>query len=146
MSLELDAIRTAYETLHLTPELIAEARGMDVLSVQTALAACSPLYRRVNKLNGNTPLEGAEGEDLDFTNEDLREANAIILTTAKEAEHPDGTPDYRTRFAAAVYIRDDKKGRKLPPKQVTGGNTFNIFEFNAALKEAREAKQRTIPV
>lgn len=145
MSLELETIRIAYETLNLSPELIAEERGMDVLAVQTALAACSPLYRKVNKLNGNSP-EVTPEDDLDFTNEDLREANAIILRAAKEAEHPDGTPDYRTRFAAATYIRDDKKGRKLPPKQVTGGNTFNIFEFNNALKEAREAKQKAIPV
>lgn len=139
MQLEVEAIKTAFETLGLSPEAIAEERGMDIVSVKAALMSSSSKYRKMMGASEEKPNE------LDFTDDELKEANEIIVNTAKYATNADGLPDYRTRLAAATYIRDDKKGRKIPVKLLNGGNTFNILQFNEALQQSREAMKKAIP-
>jgi len=140
MSCQVDTIKTAYEILGLTPEQISEAQdGLTVTAVKAALMSASAKYR---KDIGVTSVDNDESRELDFTDEELRDVNQIIKECAKEATLSDGTPDYRTRLAAATYIRDDKKGRKNPVKQM--GNQFNIFSFNESIKQMREAKSRII--
>lgn len=137
MTLEVESIKTAYEVLGLTPELIAEERNVDIVSVKAALMSSSSKYRKdmgIKDSDGNA-------SELDFSDDELKEANEIIVNTAKYAVTSDGSPDYKTRLAAATYIRDDKKGRKIPVKLLNGGNTFNIVQFNEALKANREMKQ-----
>ncbi len=137
MSLEAEAIKTAYETLGMSPQEIAEDRGgLEVASVKACLMATSSKYR---KDVGAATEE--ELNTLDFTNDDLKDVNAIILETAKYATTPDGAVDYKVRLQAATYIRDDKKGRKEAVKAL-GGNQFNILNFNESLKSLRETKER----
>jgi hypothetical protein len=132
MGTEQLTIKTAYEDLNMSPEEIADDRGLDVVTVKASLAATSSKYRK----DCGTFTEA----ELDFTDQDLKDVNEIIVETAKHAELSDGTPDYRTRLAAATYIRDDKKGRKNIQKAL-GGTQFNILNFNESLAKLRETKE-----
>src|SRR5271165_4740433 len=102
MSIEDESIRTAYEVEHMSPSQIAEDRGLNEIAVKSKLMAISVQYRRACKVE-------PEGEDtLNFTDTQLQMVNQVILETALAAETSDGHVDYRTRLAAAIYIRDDK--------------------------------------
>ena len=133
MSGEAESIRVAFETLGMTPEEIGEDRGLEVTSVKASLMATSSKYR---KACGQEP---EEEDTLNFSDADLRDVNAIILSTAKYAEDPN------LRFKAATYVRDDKKGRKEVVKQM-GNQSFNILVFNEQIAKLREAKQKMIEV
>lgn len=140
MSLQVETIKTAYETLHLTPEQIAETQGLEITSVKAALMSVSKQYRNdIGCVSQDTPTDESS---LDFTDEDLRDMNEILRDTAKHATLADGSPDWRVRSDIAKYIRDDKKGRKNPVKQM--GNQFNIFTFNESIKQMREMKNKMI--
>ncbi len=125
MSAVLEQIKVAFEREEMSPEQIAEAQGLDVVAVKSALAQCSTKYR---KMAGQESLDENE---LNFDNEQLKAANQVIYETMLAAE------DEQLRFKAAAYIRDDKKGRKEALKQVAS-NTFNILTFNEQLKMARQ--------
>ena len=125
-------LKTAYEDCKMSPEEIAEDQGLEVAAVKAGLIQCSAKYRRdCNK-------ESVENDRLNFSDNELEEVNHIIMDVARNAEHSDGTPDYRTRLNAATYVRDDKKGRKEAVKHLNGNNTFNLLQFNNELGEARE--------
>jgi hypothetical protein len=131
MSGEQESIKVAYETLGMTPEEIAEDRGLEVPSVKASLMSTSSQYR---KACGQEP----EDEDaLNFSDQDLQDVNAIIISTAKYAEDP------HLRLKAAMYVRDDKKGRKEVVKQM-GNQSFNILVFNEQMAQIRAAKQKAI--
>lgn len=135
MSVEQETIKEAYETLNMSPEEISEDRNLDIVSVKASLMATSKKYRKDC---------GAETEEtLDFTDTDLKDVNEVIINTAKYATLADGSPDYRTKLAAATYIRDDKKGRKEVVKAI-GGNNFNILNFNESLRSLRETKEKVL--
>lgn len=141
MLLEVETIKTAYEVLELTPEQIAEAQGLELTAVKAALMGASSRYR---KDVGAERLQPNEDEkNLDFTDEELKTANEIIVEAAKYATLSDGSIDYRTRAENARYIRDDKKGRKNPAK-VFGGPQFNLIQFNESIKAAKELKEKII--
>jgi hypothetical protein len=131
MTGEQESIRVAYETLGMTPMEIAEDRGLEVASVKASLMATSSGYR---KACGQEP---DEEDALNFTDQDLKDVNEVILQTAKYAEDPN------LRFKAAVYIRSDKKGRLEPVKQMAN-QSFNILVFNEQMAKIREAKQKAI--
>ena len=131
MSGEQESIKVAYEQLGMTPEEISEDRGLEVAAVKASLMATSGGYR---KACGQEP----EDEDsLNFSDADLRDVNEVILQTAKYAEDP------YLKLKAAIYIRDDKKGRKEVVKQM-GNQSFNILVFNEQMAKIREAKQKAI--
>lgn len=119
----------------MTPEQIAIDRDMELAAVKAGLMQCSSVYRK------DCGREDTDDEELNFSNQDLRDMNEVIKRTALYAE------DERLRFQAAVYIRDDKKGRKEIVKQM-GNQTFNILQFNEGLRamkdNARAAKDRIL--
>ena len=125
MSLELDQIKTSFEVLHMSPEEIAEDRGLEVVSVKAALMQASALYRK----SCNKEEEG-EDQTLNFSNDDMRRVNEVIRGIALSSE------DDNLRLKAAMYIRDDKKGRKDTVKAVQGMQ-FNILQFNQSMQAIR---------
>lgn len=137
MTSEHTAIKAGYEINGMTPSEIAEDRGLDLIAVKSALMQCSSKYRK------DCGAEPADEDDLNFTNDELREVNKIIFETAISAETSEGEIDWKTRLAAAIYVRDDKKGRKEVMRQMQG-NTFNILDFNVQVQQARAMKDRML--
>lgn len=130
MTTQDNRLKTAYEVENMTPEDIASDENLNVIAVKSKLMEISLKYRKDCKME---PL----GEDrLNFTDADLEAVNKVILETALAAETSDGTIDYKTRLQAAIYVRDDKKGRKEVIKLMQN-NQFNIFDMNEKLAEAR---------
>ena len=124
MSGEVEQIKIAYETLGMTPEQISEDRELDITAVKAALMQGSSVYRRQC---GEEPDSEAE---LNFSDDQLQDVNKIIYDIAI------GSEDDNVRLKAAMYIRDDKKGRKEVVKQL-GGQQFNILMFNEAMQAVR---------
>ena len=131
MSAALEQIKTAYELSGMTPDEIAEDQDLDIAAVKAGLMQCSSKYRKA------CGMEDENEDGLNFSNDELRRVNQVILETALTAELPDGSIDYKTRLSAATYIRDDKKGRKEPVRHIAG-NTFNLLSFNEQLQKARQ--------
>lgn len=125
MSAELEALKVAYETLKMTPEQIADDRQLDVTSVKAGLMQCSSDYRR------DCGKEEPSADELNFTGDDLQRVNQTIVELALGAENE------AVRLKAAIYVRDDKKGRHDVVKQV-GGIGFNILQFNQFMSKTRE--------
>jgi len=136
MSALIQQIKTAYDINGMSPEEISQEFNMDVVSVKAALSNCSQKYRDDTK---TTP-------DLDFSDDQLSIINNTIFEIAQVAQHSDGSVDYKTRLAAATYIRDDKKGRKEVRKMAE--NTNMLLQFNMLVQNARqvadEAKRKVI--
>ena len=125
MTAELEQLKLSYESLGMSPEEIAEDRGLEVASVKAGLMQCSSKYRSA------CGQENPEEEELNFSNEDLRRVNQTIMELALGAE------DDNIRLKAALYVRDDKKGRRDTVKAV-GGMGFNILQFNTFMQKTRE--------
>lgn len=119
----------------MTPEQIATDREMELTAVKAGLMQCSSVYRK------DCGREDTDEEELNFSNDDLRAVNEVILQTALYGEDP------HLKFKAATYIRDDKKGRKEIVKQM-GSQIFNILQFNEELRamkdSAKAAKDRIL--
>lgn len=130
---EVASIVESFETLGMTPDEIATDRGMDIVAVKAALSQSSRKYRAA--LSGANGAAEEKDPTLDFDNDDLRTANEVIRHLAKHGE------DEHLRLKAAMYMRDDKKGRREVVK-VVGANQFNIFQFNEQLRAAREGAAR----
>ena len=131
-------IKNAFEKEGMTPQQIADDQQLDVVAVKAKLIQISSSYRKL------CLGEGADVEDsLNFTDDELRKVNEIIMQTAMSAETPDGAIDYKTRLSAAIYVRDDKKGRKEVNRGIQG-QTFNILNFNQALESARSSSRDAI--
>lgn len=125
-------IKTAYEDSGLTPEAIANDLGFQVVAVKAKLMQISSKYR---KDCGQEPLDE---DDLNFSNDELKEANKMIADIMRFSGRED------LRFKAATYIRDDKKGRKEVVRAVQN-NQFNICDsFNQQLTNAREQMNKLI--
>ena len=120
-------IVAAYEVSGMTPEQIAEDMNgdYDVASIKAALMAGSSKYRQ------DCGQEPTDSEALNFSNDDLKAVNDVIMNLAKYAEDPN------LQLKAAMYVRDDKKGRKEVVRQIAGNNTFNLLQFNESLTQAR---------
>lgn len=122
-------IVTAFESLGLQPEEIAGEFGYELLAVKSILMQCSSLYRKAC---------GKEPEDesaLNFSNDELKMANDVIVTTAQYAE------DQNLKLKAAIYIRNDKKGRLEVVKEMPSIKV-SVVQFNMDLKKALESKER----
>ena len=124
MSSEVEQIKIAYETLEMSPEQIAEDRELDITAVKAALMQGSSKYRR------DCGVEDGEKNELNSDDEQLRNVNQVIYDLAI------GSEDDNIRLKAAMYIRDDKKGRKDVVKQMAG-QQFNILMFNERMKQVR---------
>lgn len=126
MNPELTVIKTAYEDEGMTPEQIAQDRDLDLAAVKSGLIQCSSKYRK------DCGHEDEQKDELNFSDDELRRVNGVIMDLAMGAE------DEHLRFKAASYIRDDKKGRKEIVKNVQGTN-LNILFLNERFKQVREA-------
>lgn len=124
MSGELTTIKSAYENEGMTPEQIADDRGLDLSAVKAGLMQCSSQYRKA------CGKEDENDESHNFTKDELRRVNEVIFDTAVGAEDP------HLRFKAATYVRDDFKGRKEIVRGVAGQN-INILTINQRLQQVR---------
>lgn len=135
--LAIDAqIKRAYEEEGMTPQQIADDQALYLGAVKAKLISISSKYRKDVGME-----QEIEDDGLNFTDDELREMNQIIVMTAKEAEHSDGSIDYKTRLTAALYIRDDKKGRKELHKHLQH-QPFNLLNFNVQMEQSRLAAQQ----
>lgn len=120
MTAEQTSIVLAFEQEGLTVEQIAADRELDVIAVKAVLMSNCPAYAKACKL-------APEEEDyLNFSNEQMRMVNNVIYDTAIASENEE------LRLKAAIYIRNDKKGRLEPAKVV--GNQFNVMVLNEKLQ------------
>ena len=129
MSAELNAIVTAYEEEGLTPDFIAEDRGLDIAAVKAALMQGSSLYRK------NCGSEAENEDGLNFSKEEQRRIKDGILDIALGAE------DEHLRFKALSFCRDDAKGRRDVVRGMAGNNT-NVLVLNQVLSRGREVADK----
>lgn len=125
-------IKLAYEQENMTPEEIASDNALDVVAVKAKLMMISSLYR---KACGQEPLESSE---LNFSDEQAVDFLQVIHEIALDRELEAGV-----RLKAAMYGRDDKKGRRDVIKAVQGNN-LTIFNINEAMANMREGMNKVI--
>src|ERR1019366_9484816 len=106
MSAELNTIKPAYEQENMTPEEIAEDRGLDLAAVKAGLMQVSANYRKA------CGKEEVEEDTLNFSRDEQQRVKDALLDIGLGAE------DDHLRFKALVYIRDDAKGRKDVVKNI----------------------------
>lgn len=131
MSSAQEQIKLLYEQEKMTPEEIASDQDMELAAVKACLMSCSALYRRA------CGSEEEEEDKLNFSNEQLEAVNRVIYEIAVGAE------DDNVRLKAAMYLRDDKKGRKEVVRAVQG-TQFNILMFNEQMQKIRQMKDAAI--
>lgn len=119
-------IVSAFEDLGMTPEEIAADQDLELSAVKAILMQFSAAYRKYCKKD----VEAC------FTDEEETMARQVIAEIARYNE------DDRLRLRAAMYIRDDKKGRLDVMKSLVGLN-FNALTFNDQMRKAIEAKNRS---
>jgi hypothetical protein len=124
MSAELNAIVTAYEEENLSPEFIAEDRGLDLTAVKAALMQSSTKYRK------DCGKEDANSSVLNFSVDEAFRAKNMILDLALGAE------DEHVRAKMAVIVYDDAKGRRDIVKGMNGNN-FNVLMINKLIQGGR---------
>jgi hypothetical protein len=123
MTAQETAIKTAFEVEEMTPQEISECMGLDVIAVKSCLLNYSTRYRKLCN-------EAPEEEDtLNYTREEQQRIKDVIMDLAMGAESE------KLRFEAAVYIRDDAKGRKDRNNNLP---TTNVLVLNNILKQGRE--------
>ena len=115
-----------------TPNEIAEELGFDVIAVKAKLHQLSKKYRSDVGLVSATIYTSI----LDYTEEETKQVSKVILELAL------GSEDENIRLKAAMYVRDDKLGRKNIPKQVIAGASNNFMQFNQFIQESREQAKR----
>lgn len=130
MTSELATIKTAYEQEGLSPEQIASLQEIDLVAVKAALCQCSAAYRK----DCGMEVAGKVEDGLNFSDDELRRVNEVIMDLALSAEDP------HLRFKAATYVRDDKKGRKEVMKNLNNGG-FNIITINERIEKIRNISE-----
>jgi hypothetical protein len=129
LTAELQSIKLSYEQDGLTPEQIAIDRDLDPAAIKAALCQCSSQYRK------DCGQESEEDTTLNFSDDELRRVNEKLVSLALSAE------DENVQLRAAMYVRDDRKGRKEIVKAVAN-NTFNVLQFNEIQQAARAGAKR----
>lgn len=117
-------IVTCFEQLGMTPEQIAETEQLELVAVKSILYQCSGAYREQIKQN----------RSLDFSDEQLDEANVAIANIMRYSE------DEHLKLRAALYLRDDKKGRKDRVNGLKQLN-INITQINQHLLQVAQQMQ-----
>lgn len=129
-------IVTAYEVNGLEPEqiVIAFDGEYDILAIKSVLMQFSGKYRSVTK-----PELQADGtkKEVGFTDEDETFALSTIRRLAEYAE------DEHIQAKMAMYIREDKRGRRDAVKQVGQGASGNIFLLQQFISKGNEALKFT---
>jgi hypothetical protein len=121
------AIVTAFEDLGMSPEEISADQEYDIAAVKSVLMQSSSIYRK--KCN-------KDEDDCNFTSNEEKRAIEVIAQLAQYSE------DDNIRLRAAVFIRNDKRGRLDAVKQMAGLN-INVISMNEQMKKALSAIQRS---
>jgi hypothetical protein len=124
MTSEHQAIITAYEQEEMTVEEISVVRELDPVAVKACLAQSSAKYRK------DCGLEKDIESGNDFSEDDGRWAVRALIETGMS------TDDDHLRTKIAMFVRDDKKGRREPARAF-GGQQFNILMLNEQLAKVR---------
>jgi len=115
------SIVTLYEVEGLTPEEIAQAEGWEVAAVKSILMQCSEMY--------NAKLKNKEEDG--FSDQEALAARKVIANIAQYGE------DEHLRLRAAMYVRNDKKGR-LDIVEASRGLNINVTQINLGIQKAIE--------
>lgn len=126
MTAEMTSIKNAFENEGMSPEQIAECQNLDPLAVKASLMQTSSIYR---KACGATDEEDDDG--LNFNKDDQRRFVQVIREIALGSENEE------LRLKAAIYARNDHKGR-LEPARALAGNNFNVLMINEKLQAVRQ--------
>lgn len=122
-----------YDTLKLSVAEIAEVEGLEEGALRVILMANSPRYRSEHAaVNGENIAK-----DADFISADNDLALKVIRRVAEYSE------DDATALRAAMFIRNDKKGR-LNPQKMLGGLNLNVKVLNQHFQQAAEAISRKV--
>jgi len=113
----------------MTPEEIAEDRGLDLAAVKAGLMQVSSQYRK------DCGKEQPEEDTLNFSRDEQQRIKDALLDIGLGAE------DDHLRFKCLTYMRDDAKGRKDVVKQL-GGQNFNILMINEKMRQVREVTEK----
>src|SRR5665213_2937711 len=97
-----ERIKTLYEDENLLPDVIASEERLLPVAVKSILMQVSVKYRK------DCGAEPESEDKLNFSNSEHLDAIAVISETMRCAETSDGQIDWKMRFNAATYIRDDK--------------------------------------
>lgn len=122
-------IVTAYEELRMSPEEIAEDQDIDLFAVKAILMQFSSVFRRD---------AGEKPKEIGFNEEQEQDVIDVISNIARG--YTDA--DERTQLRAAMFLRNDRRGRLDIGKQLSGLN-INVINFNEQMKKAIAAKQRS---
>lgn len=132
MTAELTSIKVAFEEAGMSPQEIADDRGLDPAAVKAALMQSSTLYRRACGVAGEDDSDG-----INFTKDEARRVKAVMLDLAISAENE----HLRAKMATTVY--DDYRGRR-EIRQALAGNTFNILAINEGIQKARQLAESKV--
>lgn len=133
-------VLTAYETLGMSPEEIASELQINLEAVIYSLSSNSPSYRafirnseKANSTGGSqitTPVEGVSTTTLnDVSDADSKEMLEIMKQIARAGDNED------TRFKAAKYIFEERKGRNAAVAERIGSG-LSLAHLNNAIQDA----------
>lgn len=128
-------IVTSYEDLGMSVEEIASDTGWDELAIKAILIQNSMVYRDSIK----SPVGGNENDTSKiegFSEQD----NLDAIRTVREILNASDEPHIQLK--AAMFIRNDKKGRLDVVKAIKDAPRFTINQFNITLAKARDARLR----
>lgn len=120
------SIVTAYEDLGMSPDEIAADQEYDIAAVKSVLMASSSKYRKAC----------GKDEECNFSASEEKRAIEVIAQIAQFSE------DDNCRLRAAIFIRQDKRGRLDAVKQMAGLN-INVISMNEQMKKALSAIQKS---
>lgn len=125
-------IVTAYEDNNLSPEQIAEAfdNEFDVVAIKATLMQFSGKYR---SLSNTVPEKKAVG----FSEEQEEAAVRTIATLMEYSE------DEHVRAKLAIFVREDRQGRRDSVTKLANAGGANIMQFQIFLNKANESLKFT---
>ena len=129
MTAEHRAIVQAYESEGMMPDDIANDRDLDVTAVKASLMQNSSKYRK------DCGLEVATESKLNFSEDEQERIKDMLVSLALGGESE------KVRLTAAMYVRDDAKGRKDVVKGISAQQN-NIFLINEQLQKVRGIADR----
>jgi len=122
-------IITAYEELGMSAEQIADDQDLDIAAVKAVLMQFSRDFR---------VAAGQSPKEIGFNDEQEQAVIDVISNIARGYTEA----DERTQLRAAMFLRNDRRGRLDIGKQLTGLN-INVISFNEQMRKAIEAKNRS---
>lgn len=127
------SIVTLYEECSLSPEQIAKAEDLDLVSIKTILMQYSAKYRRVMKKGSPE-----EKQSHNFSPSEQDDAKRIIHQVMLESVGEDN----HLALKAAITLRDDALGRK-DVRKVQKGMGISITMIQNAFIRANEVLHNT---